>query len=95
MATIELHLTDQGYLHLPADVARQFFPLDLMAVLPRHREVWLMPVRGAGSGGLILKQRNPRGDRSVLVGHLLPPGTMPGAHAGFWDDAHGALRVAL
>lgn len=88
-------LTARGYLHLPADLARRYFPHDLLAAIPRRREVWLLPTRGAGAGGLILKQRNRAGDRSVLVWHLLPPGTAPGARPAFWDDAQGALRVAL
>lgn len=92
---MEVHLTEQGYLHLPADVARRYFPHDLLAALLRPREMWLMPTRGAGSGGLILKQRNREGDRSVLVWHLLPPQAPTGPRPAFWDDARGALRVAL
>lgn len=95
MATLEVSLTDRGYLHLPADLARQYFPHDLIAAIARAREVWLMPTRGAAAGGLILKQRNARGDRSVLIWHLLPPDTAPGTHPAFWDETNGALRVAL
>ena len=95
MAPMEVSLTDQGYLHLPAEIARRFFPHDLLAALPRPREVWLMPTRGAGSGGLILKQRNPQGDRSVLIWHLLPPGSPTGVRPAFWDEERGALRVGL
>ena len=95
MATLEVSLTEQGYLHLPAELARQYFPHDLLAAITRPREVWLMPTRGAGAGGLILKQRNAQGDRSVLIWHLLPPDTAPGVRAAFWDEANGALRVAL
>lgn len=91
----EVTLTDQGYLHLPAQVAHQHFPHDLAAVLPKAREVWLMPTRGAGSGGLVLKQRNPEGDRSLLIWHFLPVGTPPGARPAFWDAHRGALRIAL
>lgn len=92
---LEVELTEQGYLHLPADLARQHFPHDLVAAMPRRREVWLLPTRGPGSGGLILKQRNARGDRSLLIWHLLPPGAPTGWRAAFWDASQGALRVAL
>jgi len=94
-STLEVAITEQGYLHLPADLAAAYFPNDLIAALPRPREVWLLPTRGAGSGGLILKQRNSRGDRSVLIWHLLPSGAPTGPRPAFWDDACGALRVAL
>lgn len=95
MPTLAVSLTDEGYLHLPAETALRFFPHDLAAAVTKPREMWLMPTRGAAAGGLILKQRNPQGDRSVLVWHLLPPGTAPGPRPAFWDEARGALRVAL
>ena len=63
--------------------------------MPRGRELWLFPTRGAGGGGLILKQRNLAGDRSVLIWEHLPEGTPPGPLAAFWDETNGALRVAL
>jgi hypothetical protein len=92
---LEVTLTEQGYLHVPFDIASRFFPHDLIACLVRPRELWLLPTRGAAAGGLVLKQRNPQGDRSVLVHHLLPPDTPPGPRLAYWDEAQGALRVAL
>ena len=88
-------LTAQGYLQLPAELARQHFPSDLLVALARGPELWLLPTRGPGAGGLLLKQRNAAGDRSVLVADLLPPGTPPGERPAFWDARSGALRVAL
>lgn len=95
MSTLEVELSAQGYLHLAADLARRFFPHDVLVALPRGPELWLMPTRGAAAGGLLLKQRNARGDRSVLIWELLPPGTPPGPRLAFWDERSGALRVAL
>ncbi|WP_216640868.1 hypothetical protein [Thermus scotoductus] len=43
----------------------------------------------------MLKIRNPRGDRSVLVRELLPEATEPGVREAFWDEEAGALRVPL
>jgi hydrogenase maturation protease len=94
-----VELTTTGYLVLEARVAQTFFPNDTLLVFPRSRELWLLPTRGAAGGGLLLKQRNPSGDRSVLVREVLgdtlgvdvPVGRLPA----FWDAAQGALRVAL
>lgn len=90
-----VELTPNGYLVLEADVARTYFPNDTLLVFPKPRELWLLPTRGAGGGGLLLKQRNLGGDRAVLVrevlGDALPVGQLPA----IWDDGHGALRVAL
>jgi hydrogenase maturation protease len=90
-----VELTPGGYLVIAAEVARTFFPNDTLLVFSKARELWLLPTRGAGGGGLLLKQRNPDGDRAVLVrevlGDALPVGKLPA----IWDDAQGALRVAL
>ena len=94
-----VELTSAGYLVLEARVAKTFFPNDTLLVFPRSRELWLLPTRGAAGGGLLLKQRNSSGDRSVLVREVLgdalgvnvPVGQLPA----FWDVAQGALRVAL
>lgn len=95
MTTAEIELTDYGYLVLDAATAGTFFPNDTLLAMPRGKELWLMPTRGPGGGGLLLKQRNPAGDRAVLVREALhdrfPIGRLPA----FWDDQAGALRVAL
>lgn len=95
MTTAQIELTAHGYLVLAAPVARAFFPNDTLLAMPRGQELWLLPTRGPGGGGLLLKQRNPAGDRSVLVREALndrhPVGRLPA----FWDDQAGALRVAM
>ncbi|MFV9507250.1 MAG: hydrogenase maturation protease [Oscillochloridaceae bacterium umkhey_bin13] len=92
---LTVELTAQGYLHLPAEVAGRYFPQDVLVALTRNQELWLLPTRGPAAGGLLLKQRNARGDRSVLIWELVPAGTPPGARPAHWDDAHGALKVTL
>lgn len=91
----EVEFTDHGYLVLQAEVAQEFFPFDVLVALRRGPELWLLPTRGAASGGLILKQRNLRGDRSVLVRETLDDAVPLGVRQAFWDAANGALRVAL
>jgi hypothetical protein len=95
MESLTIELTAQGYLHLPAELAGRYFPQDVLVALARGHELWLLPTRGAAAGGLLLKQRNARGDRSVLIWELLPPGTLPGPRPACWDEGHGALKVAL
>ncbi|NJM07294.1 hydrogenase maturation protease [Candidatus Gracilibacteria bacterium] len=90
-----IELTANGYLHLPAELARERFPHDVLVALSRGDELWLLPTRGAAAGGLLLKQRNLRGDRSVLIWEVLPPATAPGLRPATWDAENGALRVVL
>ena len=90
-----IELTDQGYLHLSAELAKRYFPSDLLIALLRPPELWLLPTQGAQAGGLLLKQRNKQGDRSLLIWEVLPPNTPAGRRQAFWDEAKAALRVAL
>lgn len=94
MAT-EVELTADGYLRLDAEVAARYFPGDALVAVPRGNELWLLPLVGPQGGGLLLKQRNARGDRSALVLESLPDGTPAGRREAVWDDGNGALRVDL
>ncbi|MBK9978817.1 MAG: hydrogenase maturation protease [Gemmatimonadetes bacterium] len=91
----EVLFTSHGYLVLQADVARTYFPGDTILALKRDRELWLLPTRGAAAGGLVLKQRNLEGDRSVLVREVLEDAPVVGTRAAIWDAREGVLRVAL
>ena len=97
---MKIDFTDQGYLHVSAAVAATHFPNDGLVALVKGREMWLMPTRGAAGGGLLLKQRNRAGDRSVLIWETLMQANIElaqvvGAREAFWDGERGALRVAL
>ncbi len=94
-ATLQVHLTPQGSLHLAADIADRHFPGSALVALPRPPELWLLPINTTGGGGLLLKRRNAAGDRAVLIWEHLPPGTPPGDYPAFWDDEQKALRVGL
>lgn len=94
VATVEF--TADGSLRLAAEVARTYFPADALVAVPRGNELWLMPLVSTEGGGLLLKQRNPRGDRSTLIWEALPPGAAPvGERDAVWDHDNGALRVDL
>lgn len=91
---MQVELTSTGYLYIPAVEAWRF-PAGTAVALVRGDELWLMPVRNAGSGGLLLKLRNVRGDRSLFVQEFLPEGVPPGPRESVWDEELGALRIPL
>jgi hydrogenase maturation protease len=97
---VDVEFTADGYLRLDAALAASRFPSDAAAAVPRDGELWMFPLRGPSSGGLLLKQRNPAGDRAVLVHPVLiqeslADGFPVGVRAAFWDDENKALRIAL
>lgn len=89
-----VEFTDDGYLRLAFADARQYFPGDAAVVLAKGDEVWLLPLRGTASGGLLLKQRNAAGDRCVLVREALADDLPVGPRPAWWDAEHGALRIS-
>jgi hydrogenase maturation protease len=92
---ISVRFTDDGYMRLDAVLAASRFPSDAVAAMVREDNLWLIPLRGPRSGGLLLKQRNPAGDRSLLVRELVGDLPVTGVHPAFWDDAQQALRIPL
>lgn len=92
---MHVELTPQGYLHLTAELSQRYFPSDNVVALVKAGELWLLPTRGAAAGGLLLKQRNRQGDRTVLIWEVLPPQTTAGNRPAVWDEQQGALRIVL
>lgn len=90
---VTVEISADGSLRMDAALAASRFPSDALAAVPRDGELWLFPLRGPSSGGLLLKQRNAAGDRAVLVREVLPDGFPAGTHPAFWDDEHKALRI--
>lgn len=100
MEAVSVSFTDDGYLRLPAEVASRYFPHDALLAVPEGPDLWLVPLVGPQNGGLLLKQRNPSGDRSVLVWESFTNPAYSGADVPVgerraeWSDERGALRVA-
>ena len=96
-------LTTDGYLHLDHDVARRWFPADVLVARlvaggpPDERSdvLELIPLHGITHGGLVLRQRNPSGDRTVLIHEVLGFADRAGTYALSWDDAAGLARIVL
>lgn len=88
-------LNGNGYLRIDREQAERFFPEDTLLALWRDDTLLLLPTRGAAAGGLMLKQRNRAGDRTVLIAEVfqfeIPAGT---CHAE-WDAAIGGFRCSL
>lgn len=91
----EVEITSDGYLRLTRAVAGSFFPGDTLVALRKGDDLLLLPTRGSAGGGLILKQRNQAGDRSVLVAESLDVEVPVGRHAARWDACIAGLRVAV
>jgi hydrogenase maturation protease len=88
-----VEITEAGYLHIPAQLSATYFPGDAAVATMRDGELVLMPLISASHGGLVLKQRNAAGDRSLLISEVLGFEPVRGTFEVAWDDARGALRV--
>ncbi|AQT80884.1 peptidase M52 [Mycolicibacterium litorale] len=92
---VSVQFTADGYLRVDAVLAASRFPSDAVAAVLRDDALWLIPLRGPRSGGLLLKQRTPAGDRSLLVREVIGDSPVTGVRRAFWDDAEQALRIPL
>ncbi|WP_234834767.1 hydrogenase maturation protease [Mycolicibacterium stellerae] len=92
---LAVEFTEDGYLRLGAALCAAHFPAHVAVGTIRDGALWLLPLRGPRSGGLLLKQRTPAGDRAVLVRELLDDDIPVGCRNAVWEDAQGALRVPL
>ncbi|MGE0219589.1 hydrogenase maturation protease [Mycolicibacterium sp.] len=92
---VTVEFTPDGYLRIGAELAAARFPSDAVAAVLRDDDFWLIPLQGPRSGGLLLKQRNPAGDRSVLVSEVLGSTSITGVHRAFWDDEQAAMRIPI
>jgi hypothetical protein len=94
-ARCRIEIGADGYLRLDRDVARRFFPDDLLVPFVRADQMLLLPTRGSAAGGLILKRRNADGDRSVLIAETFGFTPPAGMYDAVWDGEAGGLRVAM
>lgn len=90
-----VEITEAGYLHVPARLASRFFPGDTCVARMDGEDLVLMPLVSAAHGGLVLKQCNVAGDRSLLVNEVFAFRPRAGAFDVIWDAERGALRVLV
>ncbi len=93
--SLQLELSQDGYLRLSASMAQRHFPNDTVLALWRDGMLVLLPTRGAAAGGLMLKQSNVAGDRSLLISEVFDFDIPAGHYMGDWDEAIGGWRVAV
>ncbi len=94
-SSLRFQLSSDGYLRLSREDAAHFFPEDTLLAIWRDETLVLLPTRGAAAGGLMLKQRNAEGDRSLLVSEVFEFEIPVGFFTAVWDDRIGGLRVNL
>jgi hypothetical protein len=88
-------ITPDGYLRLPGALAERYFPAGVCVATVADGDLVLLPLRSAANGGLVLKQRNVAGDRSLLISEVLAFQPPAGRFRVTWDHGRGALIVAL
>lgn len=92
-------ITAMGYLHLPAALAAQHFPADVcVGRVSNLDSAWaldLLPLQSPANGGLVLKQHDPAGNRSLLVSEILGFASVDGRFEAHWLEAEGLLRIHL
>ncbi|GAA0615119.1 hydrogenase maturation protease [Sporichthya brevicatena] len=93
VATVEL--TGNAYLRMDAQLARRYFPSGVCTGLREGSDVLLVPLHAEANGGLVLKERNPAGDRAVLLREVLGNDAPVGVFPVEWDAARGLLRIDL
>lgn len=91
-----VELTADGYLHLSAELAASRFPHDVLVAALDGSDLILVPLRSPANGGLVLRQRNAAGERTVLIHEVFDFAQVPGGtFDAEWDAARGALIVRL
>ncbi len=90
-----------GYLHLSAEVAEANFASGVLIVQANNGRLEVFPVASAANGGLIVKVRDARQNRSVLIDEVIRDyGTAldgdylfewSGDRGCFWIDLNGGL----
>lgn len=90
-----VEINRDGYLHLDADLARRHFPADACVARLSGDVLELMPLVNASHGGLVLRQRNPAGDRTLLIHEVLEFGGQHGRFRARWDEQQGVFKVDL
>lgn len=95
MKKLKCQITETGYLQIPSEIAQRYFTTGAIIAMLQGQNLLIMPVNYVGAGGLILKYRNAKGDRSVLIAEFLPDDVDYGQRDVQWDEKALALRIPL
>lgn len=97
-AAPRVELTPSGSLHVDAATAAAHLPSDACVASYADGVLTLLPLVHAGHGGLVVKQRTPAGDRSILLAEVLgfvDLESLAGSYELEVDKTGGMLRVRL
>lgn len=86
-----------GYLYIDGDVASRGFPSGVLAVTCNDYVLDVYPLASQASGGSLLKVRDSKGNRSVLIDEVLRGCKSPvdGYYRAKWIEPNGCFRVSL
>lgn len=93
--SFNVELTTAGYLIIDGIDAARFLAAPTVLIDTCDDQIVVTPLHHAAVGGLILKQRNARGDRAVLIKEHLPARAEAGTRRATWDAGACVLRVPL
>lgn len=88
-----VEFTGKGYLVIPVHLVNRYFPGDSLVALMRDSRLYLLPIRNQASGGLLMKHRNSKGDRSVFIDEVTRGRAIKGVFKAVWHEADAALVV--
>jgi hydrogenase maturation protease len=90
-----VELTGSAHLRIGAELARRHFPSGACAAVREGSDLVLVPLHSEANGGLVLKERTPAGDRSVLLREVLGEDLAAAAYPARWEADRGVLRIDL
>ncbi len=90
----KVRISEEGYLIIPNEVAKRYFNTFSISVVYQNGQLLIFPVREE-SGGIILKYRNSKGDRSALIKEFLPTNFQPSEKEANWDENLKALLIKI
>lgn len=88
---IEVEVTADGYLRLPADFASAHFEHDRCIGVAKAGEFILWPATVYADSAIMMKQRNLQGDRSTLIREIWGDGYPIGTFTAQWQAARRRL----
>lgn len=93
-----VELTASGSLHLDSATSERLLPSDACVASYADGVLTILPLVDAAHGGLIVKRRNPAGDRTILLSEVLGFAdleSLAGTYPLEVDAERGRLRVQL
>lgn len=88
---VDVEVTSDGYLRLPAEFSQQYFSYDKCIGTIAEGEFVLWPATNYTDAAILMKQRNVAGDRSVLIREIWGDEYPVGNFAAQWQASRKRL----